>query len=106
MGGCQITIDGVRIGLEVCLDHHDNIARAKPLEGSTQILLIPSYGMEIGTGLYCVQDGVVFNVDGRGLGSSKVVVKGKVPPVSRTSSTAVPSGRGTVDVWGPCLIPV
>lgn len=106
LGGCRVTIDGIRIALEVCLDHHHTIKRAQPLEGSTQILLIPSYGMDIGTGLYCVPDGVVFNVDGRGLGSTEVVVKGKFPKVARTSSAPVVSGRGTVDLWGPYLIPV
>ena len=62
--------------------------------------------MDIGTGLYCMPDGVVFNVDGRGLGSTEVVVKGKFPKVARTSSAPVVSGRGTVDLWGPYLIPV
>ena len=105
LGGCRLTIDGIRIALEVCLDHAVGIARAQPLEGSTQILLIPSYGMSIGTGLYCVPFGVVFNVDGRGQGSSHAVVKDKIPAVAKVMANTVAGGRGTVEVWGPFQIP-
>ena len=105
LGGCRLTIDGIRIALEVCLDHHHNVARAQPLQDSTQILLIPSYGMEIGGGLYCVPFGVVFNVDGRGRGSSRAVVKGKSPAIAKVMANAVAGGRGTVEVWGPFQIP-
>lgn len=68
MGGCIFTIDGVTIGVEVCLDH--NASSRKPsagrLEhaGNIQLQLIPSYGMSINK-LRTIKGGVVFNVDGQ-----------------------------------------
>lgn len=67
MGGSIFTVDGVTIGLEVCLDHaatRDSSASGR-LEhaANIQIQLIPSAGMEI-EALRTVPGGIVFNVDG------------------------------------------
>jgi hypothetical protein len=79
VGGCIFNIDGVCIGLEVCLDHAlgpdtNPYGRASAYAGTIQILLIPSYGMAIGQGLHCKPGGIAFNVDGRGMGSSEVKI--------------------------------
>lgn len=107
MGGCMMNVAGLTVALEVCLDHiasaTPSLGRASRYAGSTQLLLIPSYGMEIRTGLYCRNGGIVFNVDGRGLGKSDMAVKGGVRPTK--TSTAVNGGRGTVEVWQPAPIP-
>ena len=67
MGGCIFTIDGITIGMEVCLDHgaSSTSRTAGRLEhaGNIQIQLIPSGGMSIKQ-LRTVEGGVVFNVDG------------------------------------------
>lgn len=67
MGGCVFTVDGVTIGLEVCLDHAatkaSNTSGRLAHSGNIQIQLIPSAGMTIGA-LRTVQGGIVFNVDG------------------------------------------
>lgn len=67
MGGCIFTIDGITIGVEVCLDHAASRGSAKSgrLEhaGNIQLQLIPSAGMTIGS-LRTIAGGVVFNVDG------------------------------------------
>ncbi len=107
LGGCRLTIDGVKIALEVCLDHiaggAGETGRASSLEGTTQILLIPSYGMDIGTGLYCVPNGVAFNVDGRDDGSTEVVVKSKG---GQTLHKHTPKGaRGTIAYSDALAIP-
>jgi hypothetical protein len=108
MGGCVLTVDGLTIGLEVCLDHNESLTpglgRAYPFSGAIQILLIPSFGMDIGTGLYCRHGGVVFNVDGRGQGSSELVVKGRLTGI-RCWKAGVAGGRGGLDIWSPQAIP-
>ncbi|MBI1356769.1 MAG: hypothetical protein GC160_20710 [Acidobacteria bacterium] len=107
MGGCILNIAGLTVGLEVCLDHiastTPNLGRASPYSSTIQMLLIPSYGMEIRNLLYCRPGGVVFNVDGRGLGSSDMAVKGAVKPLK--TRTPVPGGRGAVEIWPPVALP-
>lgn len=70
-GGSVFTIDDITFGLEVCLDHaydrvwdfYNNYAHAG--DPKVQIHLIPSWGMSIGGGkIACVDEGLVFNVDG------------------------------------------
>jgi len=71
-GGSVFTIDGVRFGLEVCLDHAegrlDDFYKTLEMAGKPkpQIHLIPSWGMDIGLGPICCVDkkGLIFNVDG------------------------------------------
>jgi hypothetical protein len=67
MGGCIFTIDGITIGVEVCLDHDatvdsDSSGRLSNA-GNIQLQIIPSAGMCI-SALRTVQGGIVFNVDG------------------------------------------
>ena len=71
-GGSVFTMEGITFGLEVCLDHRvgrldqfykgpDGTGKSKP-----QIHLIPSWGMSIGLGpICCLDNGLVFNVDGQ-----------------------------------------
>lgn len=67
MGGCIFTIDGITIGVEVCLDHaatggSGDSGRLNHA-GNIQLQIIPSAGMTISS-LSTLQGGVVFNVDG------------------------------------------
>ncbi len=107
MGGCILNIAGLTVGIEVCLDHIESatpsLGRASRYSGTIQILLIPSYGMSIGSGLYCRAGGVVFNVDGRGHGVSDMRLNG--PGALLKLSGAVVGGRGSIDVWRPVPIP-
>jgi len=76
-GGTVFTIDGVTFGLEVCLDHAYNRlcefyngSNVKNGDPRVQIQLIPSWGMSIeGGDIACLEDGLLFNVDGRPLGA-------------------------------------
>jgi hypothetical protein len=104
LSGVRLTIDGIRIALEVCLDHDKK--RAAPLAASTQILLIPSYGMDI-THHNCLPGGVIFNVDGRQKGSSLVYVNGSAANQGpqQVTGTGFPSRRGKVQFWGPYFLP-
>lgn len=68
MGGCIFTVDGITIGLEVCLDHYATVSTdggSGRLQhaGNIQVQLIPSAGMDIKS-LRTVHGGIVFNVDG------------------------------------------
>jgi hypothetical protein len=70
-GGSVFTIDDITFGLEVCLDHGEdklyNFYDGEAAGGDpmVQIHLIPSWGMKIGEGkICCVDDGLIFNVDG------------------------------------------
>jgi len=69
IGGAPVfDIDGCTVGLEICLDHGRGRLETYFAGGGTkpQVLLIPSWGMRIGLGPVCGQDGaVVFNVDGQ-----------------------------------------
>lgn len=105
MGGCVFTMDGLTIGLEVCLDHatsgvNPNAGRAAALAPTIHILLIPSFGMDIDTGLYCKTNGIAFNVDGRGRGISEV--KLNTPPHTPQSATVV---NNRISLYGPFNIP-
>lgn len=106
LGGCIFTVDGITIGLEVCLDHAlapptaPEFGRASALAPTIQILLIPSYGMTIGHGLHCKAGGIAFNVDGRGHGNSEV----KLNAGARLAQT--PTMSGSIALYGPFNIPV
>lgn len=68
MGGSIFTLDGVTFGCEVCLDHgataaQKGLGRLANASG-IQIQLIPSCGMRI-KHFETVENGVVFNVDGK-----------------------------------------
>ncbi|MYN16811.1 hypothetical protein GTP81_08605 [Rugamonas sp. FT107W] len=77
-GGCVLTINGVTIGLEVCLDHAVGRLRhfyygpnrtAQVNDPKVQVQIIPSWGMSIGGGtpgeeVSVIDNGLIFNVDG------------------------------------------
>lgn len=82
MGGCIFTIDGITVGLEVCLDHAAKRSnRSGRLEhaANIQVQLIPSAGMTVGK-LRTIAGGVVFNVDG--LTPHVQVIGGAMPEVN------------------------
>jgi hypothetical protein len=62
MGGSIFTIDGIKFGLEICLDHLNQ--RLNPGAG-VQIQLVPSAGAHLSQ-FACVPNGIAFNVDGLG----------------------------------------
>ena len=109
MGGGVFTIDGITFGLEICIDHAASATavgipgRMSEYANSIQILLIPSCGMNI---MFesCIQDGIIFNVDGRKFGSSDVVIKG-TPVHPAGKKTTLPSGQGYLEMFGPFPIP-
>ena len=105
MGGGIFTMDGLTIGMEICLDHIQSGGRLANQANSIQILLIPSYGMDIGTNLHCMDRGIIFNVDGRVNGSSKVVVKGHMGTPLVSSTVPAAKTRGQIEKWGPFDIP-
>jgi hypothetical protein len=60
-GGSLFTIDGIKFGLEICVDH-TNGRRLQPTDG-VQIQLVPSAGAHIAH-FVCRPGGIAFNVDG------------------------------------------
>jgi hypothetical protein len=106
LGGCIFTIDGIRIGLEICLDHvspdrHDH-GRVEAYASTVQILLIPACGMEIKL-FSCKQGGIVFNVDGDD-GESAVRLNNGIPGSSAPQQTLT-AGRGKVAIYKSFPIP-
>jgi hypothetical protein len=75
-GGCVFTVNGVTLGLEVCLDHaKDRLwnfykgPNKRKNDPMVQVQLIPSWGMSIGGSdpgkeVMTIPNGLVFNVDG------------------------------------------
>ena len=105
MGGSIFTIDGIRFGLEICLDHSNS---RLALGSGVQVQLVPSGGVSL-TQFACVANGIAFNVDGAQTGSSDVRVNnlGGAPESSLTpaaKSQTVPGG-GTVIVYEPEPVP-
>jgi hypothetical protein len=106
LGGSILTVDGVTVGMEICLDHaHEDegapeMGRASHLAPTIQILLIPSYGMSIGQGMHCKDGGIVFNVDGMVKGSSEVIIN--TLPLQSEPDLDVGSD---VHIYGPFPIP-
>lgn len=106
LGGSIFTLDGLTVGLEVCLDHslaspgQPEYGRASVLAPTIQILLIPSYGMTIGQGLHCRPNGIAFNVDGRGRGNSEV--KLNAPPYTSRPAITI---NDRISLYGPFNIP-
>jgi len=105
MGGSIFTIDGIKIGLEICLDHTNG--RIGPGTG-IQIQLVPSAGASLKQ-FACIPHGIAFNVDGQRDGTCNVRINdsGKTPESSGTlseDSGGVPSG-GQIVVYKPHPIP-
>ena len=109
MGGGVFTIDGITFGLEICLDHAKSPTgigvpgRMTEYANSIQILLIPSCGMSI---MFqpCIQNGIIFNVDGENIGKSDVVIKGTAAKPAGKKS-AVPGSQAEIEIFGPFPIP-
>ena len=66
-GGALFMIDGIKFGLEICVDH-TNGRRLPPTEG-VQIQLVPSAGAHIAH-FVCRPGGIAFNVDGGAIGGT------------------------------------
>lgn len=100
MGGSIFTVDGVTIGLEVCLDHAATrgSGTAGRLEhaANIQVQLIPSAGMSIGK-LRTLPGGIVFNVDG--LTPHVQVVAGATPEVQLSQPGRKMNYRYTGPTW-------
>jgi hypothetical protein len=75
MGGSIFTIDGIKFGLEICLDHLNQ--RLAPSAG-VQIQLVPSAGASLKQ-FACVPNGIAFNVDGLGARCDVRVNSGGAP---------------------------
>jgi hypothetical protein len=65
VGGTIFTMDGILFGLEVCRDHLIGRLAHSHESGKVQIQLVPSCGASIAaSSISCINDGIVFNVDG------------------------------------------
>jgi hypothetical protein len=105
MGGSLFTIDGIKFGMEICLDHLN--ARLAPGSG-VQVQLVPSGGAHLKQ-FACVRDGIAFNVDGAASGKCDVRVnnsggdpKNSLAPAVK--SVAVKSG-GEIMLYEPKALP-
>jgi hypothetical protein len=116
MGGCIFTVDGITFGLEVCMDHaasHGQAGQGRLSNQceSIQVLLIPSWGMSIGTGMYCKPNGIVFNVDGRQITggpqpSAEVRVRDMTPDAPKPETPYTPLDiDGSISFFGPFALP-
>ncbi len=76
-GQSIVDIDGITIGIEICLDHLMKRLRKSPpalMQKYIQLQLIPSAGMEIkDESTVAVKGGVVFNCDGNQRSAVKIV---------------------------------
>ncbi|HEX8813456.1 MAG TPA: hypothetical protein VF742_15815 [Terracidiphilus sp.] len=59
-GGSLFTINGIKFGLEICVDHSN---RRLPLDAGVHVQLVPSAGAHIAH-FVCRPGGIAFNVDG------------------------------------------
>jgi hypothetical protein len=99
MGGSIFTIDGIKFGLEICLDHLNQ--RLSPGAG-VQIQLVPSAGASLKQ-FACVSDGVAFNVDGlAGKCDMRVNSTGGAPSATPELANTT---RGNITVYEPVPIP-
>ncbi len=100
MGGSIFTIDGIKFGLEICLDH---LKGRIPSGTGIQIQLVPSAGAHIDR-LTCVTNGIGFNVDGL-TGKSKMQVNSPGTPTKvKSASSGIPGG-GNIDIFPRQAIP-
>ena len=109
-GGSLFTIDGIKFGLEICVDH-TNGRRLQPTEG-VQIQLVPSAGAHIAH-FVCRPGGIAFNVDGGAAGGScNVLINTTGSPQtsgapSHTSGGAPEGGQAGTEIilYEPSPIP-
>jgi hypothetical protein len=110
-GGSVFEIDGIRFGLEICLDHAKN--RLKGDEG-VSVQLVPSCGMEL-KAFKCVPDGLYFGVDGNTQPFCQVGINGgdvvKTLGIADGLNEAIPfvktpcSAGGDIVVFGELQLP-
>lgn len=75
VGGTIFTKDSITFGLEVCRDHLIGRLAHSQEAGTVLIQLVPSCGASIEhKSIACVADGIIFNVDGDGNGSTDVLI--------------------------------
>jgi hypothetical protein len=106
-GGAVFSIDGIDIGVEICLDH-----KMERLEnsGRLQILLIPSAGMTINDGTQ-KNNCITFNVDGSRVDSAlKVNNKGHISLPYRSSfgfpeTSLLDTGTSKIHIYKAQAIP-
>ena len=97
MGGAVFDIDGVRFGVEVCLDHACNRLSGNEAVG---IQLVPSCGMSF-SAWKCVPGGIYFGVDAD-TPQCQIGVNGPAPAIT---STEVPcSVGGHLELFDPLPI--
>jgi hypothetical protein len=93
MGGAVFEIDGIRFGLEICLDHGKNrLGNA----ANVQIQLVPSAGQKFKQ-FSIVPNGLYFGVDGLGISTMQVAVNAlPLPPITTTTTNVSVGGVVTV----------
>ncbi|HEX2888501.1 hypothetical protein [Vineibacter terrae] len=100
MGGSIFTIDGIKFGLEICLDH----LNAKiPAGTGIQIQLVPSAGAYLNK-LTCITNGIGFNVDGLSA-KCDLQVNSSGTPTKLTATSGAGPGGGTIEIFAPQAIP-
>ena len=89
-GGSLFTIDGVKFGLEICVDH-TNGRRLQPTAG-VHVQLVPSAGAHIAH-FVCRPGGIAFNVDGgTPSGTCNVLINTTGSPNNSTAPTYTSGG--------------
>ena len=81
------------------------IGRLAPFGDFIQVLLIPSFGMKIGTNLYCMDQGIVFNVDGQRADTEVQIRNGIDPTPGGKAMGGLPNVRGALHAYGPFKLP-
>jgi hypothetical protein len=113
-GGSAFTIDQIRFGLEICMDHNfSRLAQSIPATEAPHVHLIPSGGASIDSGtVWTVANGLVFNVDmdrtEARKGTVGILPKGTAIDLTNSASahydTSKLSGDGQVILYNPADI--
>jgi hypothetical protein len=113
-GGSAFSIDQIRFGLEICMDHNfSRLAKSIPATEAPHVHLIPSGGASIDSGtVWTVVNGLVFNVDmdraEARKGTTGINRKGTVIDLTNSASahydTARAAGDGKVILYDPADI--
>ncbi len=90
MGGAVFEIDGIRFGLEVCLDHAKNRLTGNE---NVSVQLVPSCGMSFKS-WKCKTGGLYFGVDGGNPPTAQIGVRGSSFAINIAASGACTSGGG------------
>lgn len=100
MGGSIFTIDGIKFGLEICLDH---LKGRIPTGTGIQVQLVPSAGASLKQ-LTCVANGIGFNVDGLSA-NCDVQVNASGGATKVTAVTGSAPGGGSIKIFPPQALP-